>query len=243
VFAGNALAVTTRINTSFEATDSPAYTVGNLVGQNGWSGFQVGSPTVLDVQNSVAKTGTQAVRFDTTNASNSVGAAWKVTAGSAATETQWVVKWDMRRDTSPANSGYGIGVYSNADWLGEFGTFNNNGTEVTYVVADPGTGPTLFLSALPAVPLGTWATYEIDLDYDLQQYIVKINGVADPTPIPFMAPATDFSDADFTARFEPAGLAYFDNLMITSSAVPEPASAGLLGLMLVGTALRVRRTS
>jgi hypothetical protein len=236
---------TVQLSTGFEP---PAYTTGNLIGQQGWVGFHTDIDPVT-VQTGVVRTGTQAVKFDATvNNPDDVAAAWKPINQNVTTETQWTVQWDMRRDAAPANTGFGVGVYANNgnDWLGELGSFNNQGTQLVYFVANGANGPTLFGTNIPDPGPTNWGTYKIEMDYDMQTYRVSVNGVyftqgGSPVDIPFMTPADTFSDADLTERFDPAGTAYFDNFSIVSSVVPEPASLGLASLTLLGLAARRRR--
>jgi len=232
---------TVQLSTGFEP---PTYTTGNLIGQNGWQGFNTNLDPVT-VQTGVVRTGTQAVKYDATaDNPDDVGAAWKPINQNVTTETQWAVQWDMRRD-SGADSGFGVGVYANNgnDWLGELGSFNQGGQNIVYFVANGTGGPSLFGTNIPDPGPGNWGTYKIEMNYESQSYRVSVNGVyftqgGAIADIPFMVAADSFSDADLTERFEPAGVAYFDNLSIVSSAVPEPASIGLASLALLGLAAR-----
>jgi len=243
---GASALATVQLSTGFEA---PGYAPGNLVGQSGWVGFNT-APNQPVVQTAVVSSGSQAVKWEVAaDTATDVAAAWKPVNQTVGAETQWTVQWDMRRDTSVDSTGFSIGVYANNgnDWLGELGTFDVGSGEAVYFVANNGTGPSLFGTNIPAPAYGQWANYKMEFNYVTQTYRVSVNGTyytnaGQPVDIPFMAAANTFSDADITNQFDPAGIAYYDNLQITSTAVPEPAVAGVLGVSVLGAGLRRRRS-
>ena len=150
----------------------------------------------------------------------------------------------------------GLDVFSAADRITGLFLFNNTtvaGTPGTLVPAFLGrnatTGAVGFFIANGTVSYGSYQDLRVVLDYRTDTYNLFVNGTptTDATGavanIPFITGADDFSDADLTIQGGRGDLSYFDDYSIVTSAaaVPEPATAGLLGVASLGLLARRRR--
>lgn len=221
---------TTLINTGFE---SPDYAAGNLVGQQGWdaAGFFEDDVVNVMVQNSVVKTGSQAVSL--TGSGQGAGAfAYKLTPFLPVMEQQITIDFDMQWGTggSVKSALYGVQTYdTDLNLVGSVGVSQLFGFYNAVVFDDQGS-PIAIPGAV--VNPGEWHHFQLVLDYASQSYHASMDGFTSAT-IPFQSlDVTDYGEADL---FRDAGLgnandtAYFDNLSSISSIVPEPASLGMLG--------------
>ncbi len=221
---------TPLINTGFE---SPDYVTGNLVGQQGWDavGLFEDDVVTVNVQNAVVKTGSQAVSL--TGSGQAAGAfAYKLTPYVPTTEKIITIDYDMLWGDSGATKSflYGVQTYdTDLNLIGSVGVSQLFGF-YNAVVFD-GEGTPISIPGAVVTP-GTWNHFQLVLDYDSQTYQASMNGFASAT-MPFQtAGIVDYGEADL---FRDAGLgnandtAYFDNLSSISSAIPEPASLGMLG--------------
>ena len=232
--------------TGFEA---PGYTVGNLIGQNNWQQFDADLPFAnVTVQDGVVRPitgGLQAVKFqamgpsadpyaDFTNVWSSDSA---VSSAHIANEPIVWIQWDMMREALSSGSGASA-TTSGGSWGIDVYDTNANNLALTISVYDDMIGPGIsgtddslaqvFLSE--ASERGTWDTYAIEIDYTSRSYTVFINGNLVGSPLTLNAAADNgIGDVDFLSWTRGTDSAYFDNLLITTNAVPEPASLGLIG--------------
>lgn len=234
-------AATVRYQTGFEASES--YTLGNLIGQHGWDQAD-GAPPLMNaiVQNSVVRPvtgGAQAVQFKANGPSIDPFAdftdIWTPLSGvgsaQIAAEPIVTIQWDMMRGTlATGQSGtalWGIDVYDGgeANITATIGAYDDNIGPA--VAGTNSVGSFEFLGN--GSPRGTWDTYTVTMNYVSRTYTVALNGTTLGSPLPFFAGANNaIGDVDFLALTRGTDSAYFDNLSITTSVVPEPAAVGLL---------------
>jgi hypothetical protein len=233
--AVNAAHAVPILATGFEA---PEYLPGDLVGQNGWDavGLFPDDLVTVNVQSSVVRSGSQAVSLS--GSGEGAGAfAYKLTPHIPTPNTRIVVDFDMQWGTSGTTKSYLYGVQTydtDLNLVGSIGVANVFGVYNAVVFDDEGT-PLAIPGAI--VTPGQWHHFQLVLDYDNQSYQGVMDGIASPI-IPFQTLGVqNYGEADL---FRDAGLgnandtAYFDNLNIMESVVPEPASlAGLIGLSAV----------
>lgn len=217
--------------------------------------------STANVQNSVVKTGSQALKVD--RAANSDDR-WAVPVdGYPGLNQRYIcIDWDMRVQQTVGPTGtfgpfFGVEAYDdNASTLGLLGSLGVDAStgDVLYQIQDSG-----FLTETgTTVAFGAWNNFHIQLDYLTHTYKFGMNGVVlgstgfvDHNNIP--GGLDEFTDADIAAlaaagdaaSLALGGTAYFDNFKVIESAtpcfpeIPEP-TAGLLA-MLGATALGVVR--
>jgi hypothetical protein len=242
-FTGSAASArTVHFQTGFEPAD---YSTGSLIGQNGWARYDADAPLPLvDVQDSVVHPltgGTQAVKCQTTGAGTDPYAdftdvytgATGITAATLALEPLVTIQFDMMRGTLDngdlPTAAWGIDIYDADD----------SALTATVVAYDDGFGPAVsgsdatgsFVYLADASARGTWDTYTISLNFLSRTYTVALNGTQVGGELDFGASADNgIGDVDFLALTRGTDAAYFDNLNITISAVPEPSIAGLAAI-------------
>ena len=274
LFAAATSQAAVLLDTSFEATETPPYALGNLDGQNGWDTFFVNNnPASFNVVDVNALTGTQAVRATGAAVTDPVSGTTTTSAGfafntgtalssltAASAEPIVTVTASVLRPTPAAgdtnvSSSYGLQLYDgNVDLLAGLFLFNNVGAAGT--VGTPGTLVPAFQATAPdgtvglfladgAVSFGSYQELQIVLDYTTDTFNLFVNGTptVDDTgavaDIPFITASNTFGDANLTFLGGSGDTGFFDDVSITTSAIPEPATAGLLGV--AGLALLARR--
>ena len=80
----------------------------------------------------------------------------------------------------------------------------------------------------------------VELNYITRMYTVSFNGQIGDAQMINAGADNGISDVDFLAWTRGTDSAYFDNLSITTNAVPEPASSALATLA-AGIVIRRRR--
>lgn len=224
----------TVYQTGFEA---PTFTTGALSGQDNWSGAGFGATTL--VETAVVHNGSQAVIITPGAGNNIFGAQHSDPASlssnsiltlsdyanfsSAGTPTYW----------TPLGSFYSAGgdILLNVDTSGQIVLSINGNNTATGV----------------HVSTGTWTQLGLAINYSTETVTGYDNGVA-------VGPAVAFNDTSdlnlttfvFYSQPNPAAspqVAYFDDLSISTSAAPEPASmvTALAGLAALGLLRRFRR--
>lgn len=240
--ASVSMAGTIVYQTGFE---SPDYTIGNLIGQNNWSQYDADVPFAnVTVQSDVVRPitgGSQAVRFQSMGPSSDPFTdftdVWSTDSGVAssliANEPLVRIQWDMMRGVVGANetptSSWGIDIYDT----------NAQNLAATISVYDDSIGPAVAGTDDAGAPVflgdgtarGTWDTYAVELNYATRLYSVFLNGVqiGDAQAIATGAD-NGIGDVDFLAWTRGTDSAYFDNLSITTNAVPEPAMLSMVGM-------------
>jgi hypothetical protein len=252
-FTGStAPARTIRFQTGFEPNE---YTTGSLIGQNGWARYDADAPLpVVDVQNTVVHPslgGTQAVKFQTTGAgidpyadftdiyTGSTG----ISAATLALEPLVTIQFDMMRGTLDN------GELPTAAWGVDIYDADDSALTATVAAYDDGLGPAVsgsdasgtFVYLGDGSARGTWDTYTVSLNFLTRTYTVALNGTQLAGELDFGVDAdAGIGNVDFLALTRGTDAAYFDNLVITTSAVPEPATTGLV-LAAAGVVLTGRR--
>lgn len=220
--------------------ESPTYHTGSLYVQDGWVEANSISPNKVTVQNSIARSGTQALQIDAAG----------IPAG------QENAKRDFGYD--PLGSGTPVVTLSFDMYLTSAGTQAAgwtmaalNPTEgILSVVAVLSNNSLIALNSGAYVPLGvtitrdTWHTYSMQLDFGNKNYDVYYDGVLVGSDLGFMDTAPTTSIVGLVG-VQSAGSGtdkgYFDNVLVTSA--PEPGSVVLLGLALPLVGLVRRRRS
>lgn len=239
VLSGAAHAVP-LFNSGFEA---PEYVLGDLVGQNGWDaiGYFEDDVVLANVQNSVVKSGTQAVSLS--GIGEGAGAyAYNITPYVPAAGEAVTLGFDMLWGTSGNSRSYLYGLQAYDTELNLIGSVGVSHVLGFYnaVVFDSEGAPIAIPGAV--VQPGEWHRFELVLDYDTQTYRASMDGFLS-APMAFQtADIVDYGESDL---FRDAGIVnsndtgYFDNLSVVASVVPEPASLGMIGGLAV-TLLRRR---
>lgn len=246
---------TIQYQTGFEPAD---YATGSLIGQNGWTRYDADAPLpTVDVQGSIVRSltgGTQAVKFQTTGAGADPYAdftdiytgATGISAATLAAEPLVTIQFDMMRGTLDN------GVLPTAAWGIDVYDADDSALAATIVAYDDLLGPAVggsdaagsFVFLGDGSARGNWDTYTISLNYLTRKYAVALNGVQLGAELDFGATADNgIGDVDFLALTRGTDAAYFDNLIITTSPVPEPAMAGTMVLAIAGAVSVRRRTS
>ncbi len=212
--------------------ESPSYSLGTLAGQNNW-----GNSSIPVVENTTVLSGSQAVEFDASllpsgqnviaqplsyNSVNNSQALVRIQEAFFLSATGTTSVWDV------------MVVVGNNGFIGQLGVRNNN---IGLGLANSGVG---------SVPVmrGQWNSLELDLNFQTQIQSAFMNGIFIGEGS-FSNPTTSLGFVEFGVNQSPGtDQAFFDNLSITSSAVPEPSTLviGLLGVALAGGyGLRRRR--
>ncbi|MGA3185756.1 MAG: PEP-CTERM sorting domain-containing protein [Bryobacteraceae bacterium] len=233
-----AYADTVLYSTGFE---TPTFTTGPLNGQNNWSVFGPGTPTV---ESSFADTGSQAVFVDGGAASQSgpyyaisssgplIDLSADIAIFTSSTETEW-----QFGALGPGLVGYlgGINIEPNGDIYA-----------ITAVPSEIGT-----FTKATAFNSAAWQNINLLFDIATQTYSVSLNGTLLASNIPFCgsnstctgANISSFGDAFFDSFGNGNDSAYMDNFSIVSVS-PEPSMIFPMAAVLAGIgAARRRRLS
>jgi len=235
--ATSSYAVTLFESQGFEA---PAYGLGSLTGQNGWTSQ---GTAVATVQNSVVASGSQAVSLSGTATTWH----WPSVGYTPASGELIRVNADIRRGSSAAtakNFGYFIDVYDNTagSRIGRVGIANNAGSLVGIATTKDAGGIAGNYILQSGMQWDTWYNFKMELDFTGQVFDLLIDGTVVGADLPFLITATDFGDADLMLSYTTGATdgGYFDNYSVIT-VIPEPSSGALFLLGLAGFALRRRQ--
>ncbi len=235
--ASSALAATLFDSGGFEG---PAYSLGNLAGQNGWNGvFPAANTGVAQVENTVVSSGSQAVQMSGGSSTWN----WSDVAYTPAAGEIVRVSFDVRRSafTAVNNFGYFVDVYDGAGdriartGLVRTGTSTAPGS-VQGLVTIGANGANAAGSYLIGTPLlnDTWYSFMMNMDFASDTYAVSINGTQISSGLPFFTAASDIFEADLqlSGATGATDMGYFDNYRV--EVIPEPTAMSIMLLGLAG---------
>jgi hypothetical protein len=211
--------------------ESPAFSVGTIQGQDGWSTFN--SPAASTVQNTVAAAGTQAVRVD-----GSVGGQHGAYYSTGTAAASLLLSADLLLSSASSQSAWQFAAIG-PGLVGFAGGFNIiNGTTIQAITAG--------FPVIGTLARDVWNHLDIYLDFDLQQTTIVLNGSTLASGLAFCGdngPCAGASVAALgTILFDSFGsgqdAGYMDNLSL--STVPEPGTLALVGAAVLG-AMQSRR--
>jgi hypothetical protein len=218
-----ALAGTILYQTGFE---SPTFSPGPLNGAGGW----IANNSAVLVQSSVSHSGSQAVQIDATGLFSQAGG-FEPLNYSAAGSPEPVVHAQIWFQQSSA------GTVSNWTVLGASG----NGGFIGQIILEQSGIARLNVggASTTVVPRGGWNLFELVLNFDTQTQSAYFNGQPIAENAAFVSPSTTLSSIGFAMNSRPGtDQGYYDDLSVTSHAVPEPDTVSLLavGAVLFGIA-------
>jgi hypothetical protein len=234
--AGSAGAATLFDSQGFEA---PAYSLGNLNGQNGWTTDGSGLATV---QNSVVKSGAQAVAV-----SGNVTDWHYPFLGYAPSPGEIVrVSSDIQRGSSAApakNFGFFLDAYtSSIVRFARAGLGVSGGSPALLATYTGGSGVATYIVE-SGLAWDTWYNIQMDFDFTAKTYDLYLDGALKGDNLPFVSStAADLGDVDLQQSYTTGAtdVGYFDNYVVMT-VIPEPTSASLLLLGVAGLMLHRRR--
>jgi hypothetical protein len=227
-------------STGFEP---PTYSLGNLSGQDGWSIFNP-ADSFDTVQNVNVKSGTQAAFVGT----NQVG-----------TAQTGMFHTDTLSGSPLIDFNADLYIYSSStesEW--QFAGINP-GQFIGGVDLFPTVGPTDTIAAITAgfpsigsLTLNSWNNFDFLYNFSTQTYSIRLNGSLLAANVPFCGDAgpcagAPIAEAQFQSFFDVFAsitsndLGAVDNWSISSVAIPEPATFGLTGIVMLAGALALRR--
>ena len=224
----------TIFQTGFESSDVPAYSTGQLSGNNGW----IGTAAAV-VENSTVFSGSQALSLNSTGLTMQSLIGHNLTYDSSSDPDQTVV-FDVEFMESSSGS------RSNWNPL----NVGANGLVIAQIVVQTNGDAVLGLlgPAVGSIPVstGTWNDFRLVLDFQTQTVTGYVNSQLLGSGT-FANPTTVLGRVNIGLNSAPGGdTGYFDQLSITS--VPEPGYAGLVaaGFVLIAvraSALKLRRVA
>jgi hypothetical protein len=211
--------------------ESPAFSLGGINGQDGWSTFN--TPAASTVQNTVAASGTQALRVDGTPTGQH-GAYYSTGTGA----TSLLLSADILLSSASDQSGWqfaGLGP----GLAGFVGGFDITGTTIQAITAG--------FPVIGTLARDVWNHFDLYFDFDLQQTTIVLNGSTLASGLAFCGDNGPCAGANVAALgtiiFDSFGsgldAGYMDNFSL--STVPEPGTLALVGAALLGATRSLRR--
>jgi hypothetical protein len=223
--AGSANATILFDSAGFE---SPAYSAGNLAGQN------VSNPWLQDhgvtapaqVQTAVVQSGLQAVSMSST--ADSTNWLFPNLSYTPASGEVVQISVDIARTLGTTTSfGYLIDVYgTNGARVARFGLGNSAGSVRSVLTLSSGN----FLADTTLYGQNQWVHFDAFLDFTSHTWNLLIDGAPVAAGLPMInAAATGIGDADLqmSTAVGANDIGYFDNYVV--QAIPAPGAAALLG--------------
>ncbi len=246
VLTALAIAVPLRADTVLYSTsfESPTFTTGPLLNQNGWNVYGPSTPTV---ENYFAKTGTQAVFVDGGTASQSGPYHQDLSAGPMISLSADIAIFTASTQSAWQFAALGPGLVG---YLGGI-DIGVNDQIIALTAGNPVIG-TFARATSFSGPGAVWNNVNLLFDIANQTYSISINGVTLDSNVPFCGANGSCSGATLSTYgegfFDSFGTgndsAYMDNYSVTvlSSGVPEPSSAlPLLSILLSAVGIGLRR--
>lgn len=211
-------------STSFE---NPPFTVGPIAGQDGWNVF---GPGISTIENTFAKTGTQAVFVDGSTASQSGPYHSDSTTGPLVDLSADIAIFTSSTQSEWQFAGLGSGLFP---FLGGIDIFPNDNIEaITKGFPVIGTFP-----RATAFNASAWHNINLLFDIATQTYNITLDGVTLAANVPFCgdngpcagAPVSSYGTGFFDSFGQSSNpgandSGYMDNFRVTAAAVPEPSS-------------------
>lgn len=199
--------------------ENPPFTVGPIAGQDSWNVF--GGSAAVNIENSFAKSGTQAVLIDTTllpNVPSNQTGPWRNVVDPSLGSIVSIDADVYLASSSSESSWQFAALYSN---LGGFIAGFNVLPDGTLQLITP-----WFPITAPVVTRDTWMHYTLTLNFLTQTSDVYINGVRVAYALPFVKSATalgGFIFDTFGAQGGPTvnDQGYLDNLLIQTTGCPD----------------------
>ena len=209
--------------------EPPAYSVGALTGQDGWSAD--GTP-LGQVQTGTVKSGTQAVVFDAGLVPGGQYLAFRGVAYNSVGNPEQLVhlRHSMFVESTGSTNWNPISAESTAGFIGQVIWFWDN--TVFLGLADS------IVGNVPVAP-GQWHVFDLFLDYENQSQRAFVDNVFVGMG-PFASPATDLEVWFGINGTGGSNRAFFDDLSVTTAVIPAPGAL-LLGIIGVGCVSRLRR--
>jgi hypothetical protein len=206
--------------------ENPPYTTGAVAGQDGWSVFGVSAAAT--VQNSVAKTGTQAVLVDAAAAGSQQTGPWHSDPFDTTTSANKTVVVDadvLLTSSSNPTSWQFAALTPNLGTF--FGGFNPTPDGQLQLITAG------FPLTPPVITRDVWNHFEVRYDFSDQTFDVLINNSLVAGQVPFYTSQTVYGTLLFDTFGGGNDLGYLDNVLIQdvpTQAVPEPSAIVLLGM-------------
>jgi hypothetical protein len=221
--------------------ESPTYSTGAVAGQDGWHVFGVSA--AVTVQNSVAKTGSQAVLVNAAATPGSQTGPWHSDPFDTTTSANKTVIVDadvlLKSSSSPGGWQFAALTPNLGTFFGGFDVANDG--RLALITAG-------FPFTQPVFNRDVWNHVEVRYDFQDQTFDVLINNSLVADQVPFFTSQKVYGTLLFDTFGGGNDEGYLDNVLIqdvpTPKPVPEPSAIVLLGiggLTLLGYRLRRRR--
>jgi hypothetical protein len=237
---GIAIAAAALAATSASATvlfdaqgfEAPAYTLGNLTGQNGWDKDGTGLATV---QGAVVQSGSQAVSLTgDTSEWHYPALDYTPAPGEVVRVTSGILRGSSA--TATKNFGFFLDAYTDDPAFARFarvGLGVSSGNVVALATTIGGSGAGSYIVAT-GLQWDTWYSFQMDLKFDTQQFDLYIDNTLIQADMPFVVTAHNLTDVDLQKSYTSGAtdIGYFDNYKV--EVIPEPTAMSLLFLGLAG---------